>query len=749
MTRDVNDGSSNDPHLERLIARYLQSMEAGETPDRERLLSANPELADSLRSFFLDHDGSQKEADENAPQSTDKSGPAADSESQTLPPTQHESEAPTLHPRQSSENSDHITMPPDGGNTSNAPIVGTNVRYFGDYELLEEIARGGMGVVYRARQVTLNRIVALKMILAGQLAGEEDVRRFHAEAEAAAQLDHPGIVPIFDVGEHEGQHYFSMGFVEGGSLADRLQNGPLPPGEAAEYVCKVATAVAYAHERGVIHRDLKPGNVLLDGNDNPKVTDFGLAKRMEGDSDLTATGQILGTPSYMPPEQASANIDEIGPPSDVYSIGAILYCLLTGRPPFQAASPMDTLLQVLDKDPISPSQLAPNVPLDLETICLKCLQKKSSGRYENARDLGSDLERFVTGRPVLARPPGTIELAAKWLVREPIAGSAILGCILVVVVQPFPAFFCCSVIAGLLIGRMLGWSWIYAISGATMGIAVGLMDYFKSHPLSPKTSSPLVHTMWWVATCVLIGFGIRSLILRADRHAKVTSRVIFISITVATVGYAVSIAFRIILTDLVIRSIAGGPAASTAGEEILVSLIFTLGMQMQAVFLFVAVVLGGISTGMLADRISWAISRRTGASQKVLDRLVAFGCLAACFTVRPLAYILAVYSFRLNEYLPVSDGAGPLTQFPLLSFVQLVCLSMLLSVTLMIPYLLLRMAPHCVVGTVLGSAIGSALTTYTGWGAITFAACTLAGALSGWLAHCWMRSDSPESSAQI
>ena len=190
--------------------------------------------------------------------------------------------------------------------------------------LLEEIARGGMGVVYKATQVSLNRIVALKMILAGQLAGEEDVKRFHAEAEAAANLDHPGIVPIYEIGEHEGQHYFSMGYVDGESLADKIKDGPLPPREAAEYTRKVAEAVAFAHERGVIHRDLKPGNVLIDRNGEPKVTDFGLAKRIEGDSDLTATGQILGTPSYMPPEQAAGKIDEITESADVYSLGAIL-----------------------------------------------------------------------------------------------------------------------------------------------------------------------------------------------------------------------------------------------------------------------------------------------------------------------------------------------------------------------------------------------------------------------------------------
>ena len=233
------------------------------------------------------------------------------------------------------------------------PTVGDKVRYFGDYELLEEIARGGMGVVYKARQINLNRIVALKMILAGQFAGEEDVQRFYTEAEAAASLDHPGIVPIFEIGEHEGQHYFSMGFIEGESLAHKVADGPLPPREAAEFVKKICEAMAYAHEQGVIHRDLKPANMLIDANGQPKVTDFGLAKKTEADSDLTGTGQILGTPSYMPPEQASGKTD-VGPRLMSIRSERFSTVLLTGRPPFQAASPMDTLMQVLEQEPVSP-----------------------------------------------------------------------------------------------------------------------------------------------------------------------------------------------------------------------------------------------------------------------------------------------------------------------------------------------------------------------------------------------------------
>jgi serine/threonine protein kinase/formylglycine-generating enzyme required for sulfatase activity len=297
------------------------------------------------------------------------------------------------------------------------------IRYFGDYELLEEIARGGMGVVFKARQLTLNRIVAVKMILAGSFTGAEDVHRFRIEAEAAAQLDHPGIVPIFEVGQHEGQHYFSMGFVDGQSLSKRVAQGPLPAREAAEIVRAVAEAVQYAHEKGVIHRDLKPGNILMDKIGKPRVTDFGLAKVMGSSSDLTGTGQVLGTPSYMPPEQAAGQVSAAGPPSDVYSLGAILYCLLTARPPFQAATPVETLIQVQKQEPVSPRQLNASIPLDLNTIALKCLEKDPTRRYEFARNVGDELQRFLRGEPIVARPISAIERAWRWCKRKPLIPS--------------------------------------------------------------------------------------------------------------------------------------------------------------------------------------------------------------------------------------------------------------------------------------------------------------------------------------
>ncbi len=304
------------------------------------------------------------------------------------------------------------------GDASEAYVAGARVSYFGDYELLNEVARGGMGIVYKARQVSLNRIVALKMILAGQLAGEEDVRRFRAEAEAAANLDHPGIVPIHEIGEYNGQHYFSMGYVDGESLAQRIRERPLPPREAAEIVRKVAQAIAYAHEQGVIHRDLKPGNVLIDKLGEPKVTDFGLAKRIEGGGDLTATGQILGTPSYMPPEQASGKHDQLTQLADVYSLGAMLYALVTGRPPFQADNALDTLLQVLEEPPVSPRQLNSTVPHDLETICMKCLEKEPHRRYQSAWELADDADRFLNNRPIEAKRVTSLVRVQKWFDRH-------------------------------------------------------------------------------------------------------------------------------------------------------------------------------------------------------------------------------------------------------------------------------------------------------------------------------------------
>jgi serine/threonine-protein kinase len=287
----------------------------------------------------------------------------------------------------------------------------------GDYDLLEEIGRGGMGVVYRARQRSLGRIVAVKMLLRRDLASAADLTRFRSEAEAAARLDHPGIVPIFEVGEHDGIPFYSMRFIEGTTLAKRLAQGPMPAREAARLLAKVADAVHAAHVRGVLHRDLKPSNILIDATGEPLVSDFGLAKRLEDAESVTHTGAILGTPCYMSPEQAAGSRGDVGPTSDVWSLGAILYQTLCGRPPFQAGTPVDTLLAVLESDPPLPRALVADVDRDLEMIALKTLQKPQDLRYASAALLAADLRAALSGEPVAARRGGLIDVAAR-LFRE-------------------------------------------------------------------------------------------------------------------------------------------------------------------------------------------------------------------------------------------------------------------------------------------------------------------------------------------
>lgn len=312
-------------------------------------------------------------------------------------------------------------------------VTPTLTRAFGDYELIEEIARGGMGVVYKARQKSLNRVVALKMVLGGPLASSAARQRFLAEARAAARLQHPNIVGIHEVGEHDHQPYFSMDYVAGCSLAEVLREGPLPAPRAAGYVKTIAEAVDYAHQKGILHRDLKPSNVLIDESDQPRVTDFGLAKQLTEESDLTMSGQVLGSPNFMAPEQAQGRHREVGPASDVYSLGALLYHLLTGRPPFQAATITEVLRQVTTTEPAEPRLLNPSIPRDLETICLKCLEKDSGRRYPTAQSLADELGRYLKGEPILARPLGPAGKAVKWCKRNPRLAAAMgVTCLAVV-----------------------------------------------------------------------------------------------------------------------------------------------------------------------------------------------------------------------------------------------------------------------------------------------------------------------------
>jgi WD40 repeat protein/tetratricopeptide (TPR) repeat protein/predicted Ser/Thr protein kinase len=323
---------------------------------------------------------------------------------------------PTPPDRPPAAADDPTLAPPAAGPAPEAPALA-------GYEILGELGRGGMGVVYRARQAGLNRLVALKVLLAGAHAGPADLARFKAEAEAAARLQHPDIVQVYEVGEHRGLPYFSLEYCAGGSLAQRLDGTPLPARQAAELVQVLARAIHAAHRAGVVHRDLKPANVLLTDAGTPKITDFGLARRLDDASRLTQSGAILGTPSYMAPEQAGGK-KTIGPAADVYALGAILYELLTGRPPFRAETPLDTVLQVLADEPVPPSRLVPKLPRDLETVCLKCLHKDPARRYASAESLADDLQAFLDGRPIAARPVGRLERAWRWCRRNPALATA-------------------------------------------------------------------------------------------------------------------------------------------------------------------------------------------------------------------------------------------------------------------------------------------------------------------------------------
>ncbi|MBE7500259.1 MAG: serine/threonine protein kinase [Verrucomicrobiales bacterium] len=348
---------------------------------------------------------------------------------------------------------------------------------FGDYHLEVELGRGGMGVVYRARQASLNRVVALKLLPPGPFASEELVVRFRAEAQAAAALQHPHIVRIHEVGQHQGQHYFSMDLIQGRSLAEVGAGSALAPTAAARYVRLAAEAIHYAHGQGVLHRDLKPSNILIAADDTPRITDFGLAKRLSAESDVTLSGQVLGSPGYLSPEQAAGTRGMVGVASDVYGLGAVLYHLLTGVPPFQADNLSELLRAVIEEEPVPVRTRNRAVPRDLETVCLTCLRKQPATRYASAQALAEDLARWEAGRPVRARPTGLAGRLFRWGRRQPVPATAVVT--LAVAALPF---------AGSLGLHRLG-VWRLERANEHVYIRVG-HDLFRTDPLG-RTWQPL------------------------------------------------------------------------------------------------------------------------------------------------------------------------------------------------------------------------------------------------------------------
>jgi WD40 repeat protein/tRNA A-37 threonylcarbamoyl transferase component Bud32 len=395
----------SEARLDELLLRWEELREQGRDVSAEELCRDHPELRETLRRRI---------------DVLRAIGPV-------LQPT-----VPDAGPRSGPTESPQVTFP---GGRPPPEIPG--------YEVLGELGRGGMGVVYKARQVKAHRVVALKMILSGAHAGASDLARFSREIETIAGLQHPNLVAVYEVGEHDGRPFYSMEYVEGGNLHDRMKGQPLAPRQAAEIVEVLGRAIHAVHQRGIVHRDLKPGNVLLagcglaSGEDAkpqaawvPKITDFGIARKVDSADGMTATGAVLGTPSYMAPEQAAGRNREVGPATDVWALGAILYELLTGRPPFLATTAWDTIHQVMHEDPVPPRDLEPGLPPDLETICLKCLQKPPARRYAGGAELADDLRRFLDGEPIRARPAGPVERGVKWARRRP-AVAVLLGVTLI------------------------------------------------------------------------------------------------------------------------------------------------------------------------------------------------------------------------------------------------------------------------------------------------------------------------------
>ncbi len=404
--------------FEAVLAAWLECQERGETVDAQQWIQRYPEHADQLREF-LELDAQLSEMGLTGKKEQDQEAVA----------------------------------------TSVSSLVNRPPAVLGDYEILEEISRGGMGVVFKARHRTLGRLVALKVIRSGELASDEEMERFLSEAEAAAALTHPAIVPIYDMGRVEGLVYYTMAFIEGRSLADILREGPMEPLEAARVVHKLCQAISYAHREGVFHRDLKPANILINADGHPVIIDFGLAKMIHHDKELTTTWQILGTPAYIPPEAATGSGAASGVAVDVYGLGAILYTLCTGQPPFTGPTPFDVLLQVLDVAPPPPSRLNRKVGRSLDFICLKALEKPPEDRYQSADELAADLECALTGQPI-NRPQVTwVQWLHNWWQRDPILVAHVMaiGISGLIVAMGYPRGMQQANVFPLRMGVLIGW----------------------------------------------------------------------------------------------------------------------------------------------------------------------------------------------------------------------------------------------------------------------------------------------------
>lgn len=423
--------SDENPHeleIQQALAEYMQKCDSGELPDRETFLSSHPGLREQLTDLLNAADWIEQLAGPTIADIAASGFESGHNVEETLPHLKIDVSSATENTLPSQPFGNDLDSPnsePLKKKTNRELTQPILPCQFGDYVLERVLGRGGMGVVYAGRQVHLDRPVAIKMIRSGALASEEEVQRFYAEARSAAKLDHPNIVTVYQCGEHEGHRFFSMDYVPGLDLSRMIEGGPLSTKQAARYVRDVAKAIQYAHERGILHRDLKPANVLVDEQDNVRITDFGLAKFIGNETGLTAEGAALGTPSYMSPEQAAGKVDEHHHATDIYSLGAVLFTVVTGKPPFKASTVVQTIMHVIHRPAPKVRSIRPEVDSDIETIIDVCLQKAPERRYASAGDLANDLDRYMNGIPIQARPVSKARRAWHWLLGVPIFGAVL------------------------------------------------------------------------------------------------------------------------------------------------------------------------------------------------------------------------------------------------------------------------------------------------------------------------------------